>query len=86
MSAAYLHLSGAEASMIRPHQSLFRFTADIAVAQGHLSPRRGVLSVPTEPGLGVTLDPVAVERLTERYRNEGAMSGGNGYRSDYRQW
>ncbi|MEI8238545.1 MAG: mandelate racemase/muconate lactonizing enzyme family protein [Actinomycetota bacterium] len=85
MTAAYLHLTGAEASIVRPHQSLFRFTADIALEQGHFSPRHGALPVPTEPGLGVSLDPVALARMAERHRSEGSMAGGTGYRTAFRQ-
>lgn len=86
MTAAYLHLTAAEPTMIRAHQSLFRFTADVALAEGHFSPRGGVLPVPDGPGLGVHLDPVAVQRLHERYRTEGAMAGDDGgYRTAFRQ-
>jgi glucarate dehydratase len=87
MTAAYLHLTGAEASMIRPHQSLFRFSADIAIEQGHYSPIGGVLPVPTTPGLGVTLDRVAVSRMHEAYRTHGAMGGAaeHAYRGQFRQ-
>ena len=85
MTAAYLHLTGAEATMIRPHQSLFRFTADVAVEQGHFSPRGGVLAVPDSVGLGVSLDPSAVARLGERHRSEGSMASGGVYRSAFRQ-
>jgi glucarate dehydratase len=85
MTAAYLHLTGAEASMIRPHQSLFRFTADVAIEQGPWSPRRGVLPVPVAAGLGVTLDPAAVARLAERHRSEGSMASGGSYRAEFRQ-
>jgi glucarate dehydratase len=86
MTAAYLHLTGAEASMIRPHQSLFRFTADVAIEQGPWSPRGGVLSVPDGVGLGVSLDEVAVARMAERHRSEGAMAGGSRYGSEFRQY
>jgi glucarate dehydratase len=86
MTAAYLHLTGAEASMIRPHQSLFRFTADVAIQQGPWSPRGGVLSVPDGVGLGVSLDEVAVARMAERHRSEGAMAGGSRYGSEFRQY
>ncbi|MFZ4812535.1 MAG: mandelate racemase/muconate lactonizing enzyme family protein [Ilumatobacteraceae bacterium] len=88
MTAAYLHLTASEPSMIRPHQSLFRFTADVVVEQGHLAPRNGVVPVPDTPGLGVTLDRTALARLHERFRSEGAMAtavDGSSYRSDYRQ-
>lgn len=86
MTAAYLHLSAAEPSIIRPHQSLFRFTGDVAVEQGPFVPRGGVLAVPDVPGLGVSLDSSAVMRMAERYRNDGGMaSWDNGYRSGYRR-
>jgi len=85
MTAAYLHLSGAEESMIRPHQALFRFTGDVAVAQGHFRPEAGLIAVPDAPGLGVDLDPAAVARLAEAHRTQGAMGGADEYRSAFRQ-
>jgi glucarate dehydratase len=87
MTAAYLHLTAAEPSMIRPHQSLFRATADVVVEQGRYSPRNDVLPVPDGPGLGVTLDRAALARLNERYRREGTMGAGGhaGYGRGFRQ-
>ncbi|MFZ9483110.1 MAG: mandelate racemase/muconate lactonizing enzyme family protein [Ilumatobacteraceae bacterium] len=85
MTAAYLHLTAAEESMIRPHQALFRFTADVAVAQGHFRPEAGLLPVPSGPGLGVDLDPAAVARLADAHRTHGAMGGADEYRSAFRQ-
>jgi glucarate dehydratase len=86
MTAAYLHLTASEPSMIRPHQSLFRFTADVAVEQGHWSPRGGVLPVPDGPGLGVTLDRAAVARMAGHYAAAGAMGGADsGYRHEYQR-
>lgn len=88
MTAAYLHLTAAERSMIRPHQSLFRFTGDVAIEQGHFSPRGGVLRVPDGPGLGVELDRAALARMHERYRSEGEMATAvaeSGYRLQFRQ-
>ena len=76
MTAVYLHLTAAEPSLIRPHQSLFRFTADVAIEQGHYSPRNGVLPVPDGAGLGITIDRAALSRLHERYRSDGAMATG----------
>ncbi len=76
MTAVYLHLTAAERSMIRPHQALFRFTADVVVEQGRYAPRNGVLPVPDAPGLGVTIDRAALTRLHERYRAEGTMDTG----------
>ncbi|MCU1391680.1 MAG: chloromuconate cycloisomerase [Ilumatobacteraceae bacterium] len=74
MTALYLHLTASEPTMIRPHQSLFRFTADVVIEQGHWSPVDGVLPVPTEPGLGVTLDRAALARMHQRFLDEGAMA------------
>ena len=90
MTAAYLHLTASEPSMIRPHQSLFRFTADVVIEQGPYSPRGGVLPVPDGPGLGVTIDPAALARMHERYRHEGEMGAGDAstgqrYRDLFRQ-
>ncbi|MEI6400607.1 MAG: mandelate racemase/muconate lactonizing enzyme family protein [Actinomycetota bacterium] len=88
MTAAYLHLTAAEPTMIRPHQSLFRFTADVVIEQGHYSPRGGVLPVPDAPGLGVSIDRAALARLHERFRAEGTMAaadGDSGYRQQFRQ-
>lgn len=88
MTAAYLHLTAAEPSMIRPHQSLFRFTADVVIEQGPFSPRGGVLPIPEGPGLGVSIDRRALDRLHRRFLDEGAMSSGGdagGYRQAFRQ-
>jgi glucarate dehydratase len=84
MTAAYLHLTASEPSMIRPHQSLFRFTGDVAIEQGHYSPTAGLLPVPDGPGLGVTIDRSALARMHDRYRSEGSM--GSGYGEGYRRW
>jgi glucarate dehydratase len=84
MTAAYLHLTASEPSMIRPHQSLFRFTGDVAIEQGHYSPTAGLLTVPAGPGLGVTIDRSALARMHERYLSEGSM--GSGYGEGYRRW
>lgn len=88
MTAAYLHLTAAEPSMIRPHQSLFRFTADVVIEQGPFAPRGGVLPIPEGPGLGVSIDRRALDRLHRRFLDEGAMSSGGdagGYRQAFRQ-
>jgi glucarate dehydratase len=74
MTAAYLHLTASEPSMIRPHQSLFRFTADLVIEQGPYAPRGGLLGVPDGPGLGVTIDRAALARLHERFLHEGGMA------------
>jgi glucarate dehydratase len=84
MTAAYLHLTASEPSMIRPHQSLFRFTGDVAIEQGHYSPTAGLLNVPDGPGLGVTIDRPALARMHHRYLSEGSM--GSGYGKGYQRW
>jgi glucarate dehydratase len=88
MTAVYLHLTAAEPSMIRPHQSLHRFTSDVVVEQGRFSPRDGVLVVPDGSGLGVSIDRKALARLHERYRSDGAMATGvegERYSAQYRR-
>ena len=62
--------------------------ADVVVEQGPYAPRDGVLAVPDGPGLGVTLDRVALARLNQRFRSEGQMAsaaGDHGYRQSFRQ-
>jgi len=86
MTAAYLHLTASEASMIHPHQALFRFASDVVIEQGPYEPHAGQLDVPSGPGLGVTLDHAALARLHERYRSEGEMAAAtDAYRQGFRQ-
>ena len=75
-SAAYLQLSAALEPIREPSQALFHWYADDVIAEGPFSPRRGVLRVPDGPGLGVTLDPVALARCHERFLAEGAFPSG----------
>jgi glucarate dehydratase len=87
-SAAYLHLSAVVASVREPSQTLFRWYADDVIAEGTFVPKGGLVEVPTGPGLGVTLDPVALARCHERYRTEGAFpagSGNGGYGESFRR-
>lgn len=74
-TAAYLHVVAATESIREPSQSLLHWQTDDVVEQGPFCPRRGVVAVPQEPGLGVTLDASALARGRERYRNEGAFPG-----------
>ena len=48
-----------------------RWTTDAVAADGVRRPDRGLLGVPTGPGLGVALDERALERCVERYAREG---------------
>ena len=41
-------------------------------------PRGGVVPVPTGPGLGIEIDPVALDRCHRRYVAEGAFPGADG--------
>ena len=71
-TAAYLHIAAVTPYLDRPSQSLLRWTADDVIDGGPFSPEGGVVAVPTEPGLGVDLDEVALARCVERYAREGA--------------
>jgi glucarate dehydratase len=71
-TAAYLHIAAATPSLERPSQSLLRWTADDVITGGPFSPERGVVEVPTSPGLGVELDEAALARCVERHAREGA--------------
>ena len=42
------------------------------IAGGPFAPERGVLDVPSGPGLGVELDEPALARCAERFAREGA--------------
>jgi hypothetical protein len=61
-SAAYLQLSAALEHMRGASQTLLRWYADDVIEGGPFVPRAGVVAVPEGPGLGVTLDPVALRR------------------------
>jgi glucarate dehydratase len=70
-TAAYLQIAAATPYLDRPSQSLLRWTADDVIATGPFSPERGVVVVPSDPGLGVELDETALARCVERYAREG---------------
>jgi glucarate dehydratase len=70
-TAAYLHLAAATPYLDRPSQSLLRWTTDDVIVGGPFSPDRGVLPVPTAPGLGVELDEEALARGVELFAREG---------------
>ncbi|MEN0134577.1 MAG: mandelate racemase/muconate lactonizing enzyme family protein [Rhodococcus sp. (in: high G+C Gram-positive bacteria)] len=72
MTSAYLHLSAALPSMRQPHQSLGRLTPLGVTAENVLKPRNNVVTVPEGPGLGVSIDPAALQQLHQLYLDEGA--------------
>ena len=69
-NAAYLQVAAGE-SLSEPSQTLLRWHADDVIAEGPFRPERGVLAVPPEPGLGVTLDEKALARCHRRFLDEG---------------
>ncbi len=87
-TAAYLHVSAACEHVREASQTLVRWYADDVIAEGPFAPRGGRLPVPAGPGLGVTLDPVALARCHERYRSEGPFPSGErgtGYGGSFRR-
>ena len=54
------------------NQIMWQLVADDLVAAPDLRPQDGWLTAMTEPGLGCTLDPAAIERAEERYRAQAA--------------
>jgi glucarate dehydratase len=70
-NAAYLQVAGAMSWISQPSQTLLRWHSDDVTEEGPPQPEGGVISVPDEPGLGVTLDPSALARCAERYASEG---------------
>jgi len=85
-SAAYLHLTAAIEHVREASQTLFRWYADDVIEGGPFVMNNGVVKLPEGPGLGVTLDPVALKRCHERFLTEGAFPGaknasyGDGFR------
>ena len=85
-SAAYLHLTAVIEHVREASQTLFRWYADDVVEGGPFLLKNGVVKAPDGPGLGVTLDPVALKRCHERFLAEGVFPGaknsayGDGFR------
>ncbi len=85
-SAAYLHLTAAIEHVREASQTLFRWYADDVIEGGPFAMKNGVVKVPDGPGLGVTLDYVAMKRCHERFVEEGSFPGaknaayGDGFR------
>lgn len=90
-TAAYLHLSSALEHVRGASQTLLRWYADDVIEGGPFVPKSGVVQVPDGPGLGVTLDPVALRRCHERYLAEGrfpagaSAAAGSAYGSTFRK-
>lgn len=86
-SAAYLHLSAALEHVRGASQTLFHWYADDVIEGGPHRHENGVTRVPDGPGLGVTLDEVALARCHARYLAEGPFPSGRdgGYGSGFRK-
>ncbi len=72
-TAAYMQLAAAIPYLSQPGQSLLRWYADDLVAEP-FQPRANQLPIPDGPGLGVTLDPRALERCRRRFERDGVIS------------
>lgn len=86
-SAAYLHVTAALEHVRDASQTLFRWYADDVIEGGPFLLKDGVVRVPQGPGLGVTLDPIALKRCHERYLLEGSFPGAKntGYGEGFRK-
>ena len=72
-TAAYMQLAASIPYLSQPGQSLFRWYAD-DVSANLIRPHANVVPIPDAPGLGVAVDPQALERCTQRYEREGIIS------------
>lgn len=72
-TAAYMQLAAALPYLSQPGQSLLRWYADDVTA-ALIQPRANRVAIPDGPGLGVTLDPVALKRCMDRFDREGVIS------------
>lgn len=72
-TAAYMQLAASIPFLSQPGQSLFRWYAD-DVSASLIQPQANVVPIPDAPGLGVAVDPQALERCKQRYEREGIIS------------
>lgn len=69
---AAMHVLAATPNVLPASQSYASFLIDDIIAERSPLPYvEGRLAVPTEPGIGVTLDPDKVERYADLYRRKG---------------
>ena len=71
-SAAYLHLAAAIPHIREPSQSLFRMQPLDVIEEGPFRPKNNVVSVPSGPGLGVTLSRQKLAHCHALFRDNGA--------------
>jgi glucarate dehydratase len=72
-TAAYMQLAAAIPYLSQPGQSLFRWYADDVSAEP-IQPHANAVPIHDGPGLGITLDPRALERCKQRYEQDGVIS------------
>jgi glucarate dehydratase len=72
-TAAYMQLAAAIPYLSQPGQSLFRWYADDVSAEP-IQPHANAVPIPDGPGLGITVDPLALERCKQRYEKDGVIS------------
>jgi glucarate dehydratase len=85
-TAARLHLAAATAHLSYPIDVTHWFHADDVVRGGPLPIVDGKIAVPAGPGLGVELDPEALERGVTRYKHDGPYITTFTNPSRYRWW
>jgi glucarate dehydratase len=90
-SAAYLHMTAALDHVCVASQTLFHWYADDVIEGGPHKLESGVAAVPDGPGLGVRIDPSALQRCHQRFLDEGCFPSGahaargSGYGSFFRK-
>lgn len=72
-TAAYMQLAAAIPYLSQPGQSLLRWYAD-DVTSALIQPRANRVPIPDAPGLGISVDPQALQRCRARYEREGVIS------------
>ena len=68
-----MQLAAAIPYLSQPGQSLFRWYADDVVAEP-IQPYANAVPIPDAPGLGVMVDPEALEHCKERYERDGVLA------------
>ncbi|TQV75867.1 mandelate racemase/muconate lactonizing enzyme family protein [Denitrobaculum tricleocarpae] len=74
MTSAYLHVVAATHWITEPSQSLFRWQVGDVIKDGPFRQTNNVVHLPKGPGLGVDLDPAAMERWHRHFAENGPMS------------
>ena len=72
-TAAYMQLAAAVPYLSQPGQSLLRWYLDDVIGEC-IQPKANAFPIPDEPGLGITLDPAALERCKQRYERDGIIT------------